>query len=542
MSRMTSTIGVGAAVLLARVAAAAPAVHFTGAQGGSTSVVVADGANPGKFKVDLFLNDFDIEARVYSPSGTDRISTLTVSASQDCLFRIEHPDPGQADSVRVKSVDLVRMSPGNPPSVLVTLKGIRVEESIGSVAVQAMDGTFSSNQNILGPLSVAGVTGTVDLLAPFGSLLGNLAVGGPIRNILLVGTAGTASQPITISASSIDSLHAKEINAAVSAPNYIDSFWAQRSSGGTGHFTGSVATSQFRKAVRVDGTMFGSLTLTGSNSLQLASCSSVGVGCPNPICNCDASNLNDVSIRVGESFGTPSAPTFISIGGDIRSQIIFNDRNLSGQTFNGLITAKAASASPVTVTAAQYSQTAASLGGGGAGLTPFPAHYESCQPVHNTTVSGGSMPTPTRPVVVRHYSHVTSAAEPYVFGAMPVTVARRKCGTADAFVDCSGCFNHDIDPTAPQRVRVYPRYRLPAGYEFRVRPVLSGTAALRCDVQAGADPAVADYDYRFCAAVTGTAEQSLPCASDLNGDGIVNTNDLVSSSVSSACPTGARAT
>lgn len=259
MSRMTSTIGVGAAVLLARVAAAAPAVHFTGAQGGSTSVVVADGANPGKFKVDLFLNDFDIEARVYSPSGTDRISTLTVSASQDCLFRIEHPDPGQADSVRVKSVDLVRMSPGNPPSVLVTLKGIRVEESIGSVAVQAMDGTFSSNQNILGPLSVATVTGSVDLVAPFGNLLGDVFVGGPVRNVILtLGTAGTASQPITISASSIDSLHAREINAAVSAPNYIDSFWAQRSSGGTGHFRGSVATSQFRKAVRVDGTMFGS--------------------------------------------------------------------------------------------------------------------------------------------------------------------------------------------------------------------------------------------------------------------------------------------
>jgi hypothetical protein len=109
----------------------------------------------------------------------------------------------------------------------------------------------------------------------------------------------------------------------------------------------------------------------------------------------------------------------IATSAGLLGQIDINRGNTTG-TWGGTVTVGSTS-----LTVPGYTNTAASLGGGAAGLVPFGLHDESCAPVNggHAIATGGNAPV----VRLRHYGPLTWTT------GLPVTIKSRAACSTDPF-------------------------------------------------------------------------------------------------------------
>jgi len=189
----------------------------------------------------------------------------------------------------------------------------------------------------------------------------------------------------------------------------------------------------------------------------------------------------------------------------LAGQIILNAGNATTNAWAGTI-----NIGGTTLTPDPYSATAASLGGGSVGTAPFRLHATDCTPPSGDGLALASAPSPTSPVYIRIYG-------PLTFTGAPLTIERSTLNDA-TWRDVTSCFTVDADPANATRLVVTPNDGpTQNGWTYRVKPILTGTNALRCALVTG-NPPVTDFTYTVC---VGTQE-----AADINGDAEVNTADL----------------
>jgi hypothetical protein len=173
------------------------------------------------------------------------------------------------------------------------------------------------------------------------------------------------------------------------------------------------------------------------------------------------------------------------------------------------------SAGSTTLTAYNYPETPAAIGGGSAGLVSYRLHNSACNPVNagHVIATGGSHPS----VRLRHYGPLSWNSG----SGVPANISRRLACSSDAFASVSASTSNfaldDDNPSAaePNRTLVVT---LPFqfGYEYKITP----TSNLKSYVTGSGDPAVTwDSDYTF----TVVSE----CYADVNGSGVVDADDLI---------------
>jgi hypothetical protein len=369
---------------------------------------------------------------------------------------------------------------GNAETIL---NKVQVLEDIGSVQVEAI-GDLLAGRDIIGPViatttdnSIRGVTNARagrhilgDVKAEHGRILVVYAQTGSI---------GTASDPVEIRAK-YHVYHVEGITV------YADI--NTRTKGGAGGLFALIAQ-QFHGTVECEKlilnpwlSMEGFILITQQFSGE---------------------------IRLGKSFATPSQYIQLPVTG-LAGQIIFNaDDSASGAWTSPVRLGPNGNPNQVVLNTPGYTQTPAMLGGGSVGLVPFRLHHQGCVPV-----SGGSTPgAPNMYIQLRHYGPVTWN------GGIPLTIERRVAGSGQPFVLVPiGDFAAARSLTNDNVVNLGAAPGRPgfvAGYEYRIR----ATTQLRCDVPAE-PPVQWAGDYLFTVTLQA-------CTGDVNGDSVVNVNDLL---------------
>ena len=200
----------------------------------------------------------------------------------------------------------------------------------------------------------------------------------------------------------------------------------------------------------------------------------------------------DRDIRVGRSFTSGNTITLPSAG--LTGQIIINQQNVSG-AWSGAITVGGVTLSPTP----SYSNLAADIGGGAAGLAKFGLHGESSAPVNgsaftytpagcpnsailcNTDSPGGAglvNDNRDRWALIRHYGRVSLPSG----GAGAVTVERRPYG-GSTWTDVSSNYVADVYTSGAgsdaggrvlrvkRNTAVCADEYFPLNYDYRIKPV-----------------------------------------------------------------------
>jgi hypothetical protein len=263
------------------------------------------------------------------------------------------------------------------------------------------------------------------------------------------------------------------------------------------------------------------------------------------------------TFRIGRSL-EPGAQFRVATPGGLKSRVIVNARNTGG-VWSGPVMVGGSSLAPVPT----YSPVSATLGGGAVGQAPFNLHHADCAPPSGSAIPAAAAPDPASPILLRLYGPVTWSG-----GGSPLLIEAAPLSSPGAWTDQTACFTIAREPGAtpnPNIVGVYPARTLPAGYSFRIRPVLTGPSALKCDLLVASPPPVADfatpYTFTITAGCTGDADGNgtvtfadisavlgnwgtgpavggCLTTSDVNADGTVNFGDitLVLSSFGNVCP------
>jgi len=183
-------------------------------------------------------------------------------------------------------------------------------------------------------------------------------------------------------------------------------------------------------------------------------------------------------IVVGGSFADGRTIELPASG--LLGQITFNNADSAGD-WDGLVVVGSN-----VLSFAGYPTTAATLGGGSVGLSPFALHDESCDPV-----SGGNVDALSDdPFNARHYGPVD-----FTGSGDPVLVERRVIGTS-TWTDQTAGFTFSVTGDGAWFLTGTPvsGYAYQNGYEYRITPVRTGSDKLFCDGVSG-EPAVAEYTY-----------------------------------------------
>lgn len=159
-----------------------------------------------------------------------------------------------------------------------------------------------------------------------------------------------------------------------------------------------------------------------------------------------------------------------------------------------------------------YDASALDLGGGSIGLVPFALHETSCSPV-NGGVLYIEQPRSLEGLKLRHYGPVKMA------GADVVRLSRRPIGDSGPFEPFTATIALDVDNDDANTLVLGPTglaAALSQAYEYQIEP----GPDLRCD--AVQSPAVKwAQPYRFTVEFV-----EAQCPADLNGDAMVNSDDL----------------
>jgi len=107
---------------------------------------------------------------------------------------------------------------------------------------------------------------------------------------------------------------------------------------------------------------------------------------------------------------------------------------------------------------------------------------------------------------------------------MPVSITAQSDysgGEIEQTNGVTGCIASVVRDSANSTILVITppaaaNYEFLSGYTYRITPVRTGAATLKCDIDSQVP--VADWEYSFCVGTTDAA--------DINGDGAVNTSDF----------------
>jgi hypothetical protein len=372
---------------------------------------------------------------------------------------------------------------GNAETIL---NKVQVLDDIGSVQVEAI-GDLLAGRDIIGPViattadnSIRGITNARagrhiigDLTAEHGRILVIYAQTGDI---------GTPSKPVSIRAK-YHVYHVEGINV------YADI--NTRVNGGTGGLF-ALISQQFHGNVECEKLIL------------------------NPWLNMEGfvliSQQFSGEIRLGKSFATPSQYIQLPVTG-LAGQIIFNaDNAVNGSWTSPVRLGPNGNPNQIVLNSPTYAYGPTVLGGGSVGLVPFRLHSQACVPANGSNVQV-SPSSPSMTVQLRHYGPVTWT------GGIPLTIERRAAGSAQPFVNvpltdfaaARSANNANVMniSAAPGRPGFAP------GYEYRIRP----TSQLLCEVPV-APPVQWNNDYMITIVIP-------PCDGDINGDGVVNVNDML---------------
>ncbi len=383
------------------------------------------------------------------------------------------------------------------------------------------------------------------VMVVLGNLVGDVEVPlGAISEITVGGSVGAASAPIAIRAElDIGSIEAGEIHADIEAgwdgpASNIRSITTTADNSFSGNFTGSMTANTIGAALNYDDE-----ELEGLPAVSIVG--DLGEdGYPATVEFTGGLDTPDARyFRVGGSFVDGSTITLPT--GGLEDQIIFNAANDSGVWESGAEIEVGAS----TLTNASYATLPSTLGGGAAGLAPFDLHGLACSPVDGASVVGKG-PDPecsneppccfifNAPVKVRLYGpvEIDNSLNPWVI--LENYVGPGPDDYEDVTWGFSTVFGVDLTELVITR---NSGLTWPTG-QYRIRPIPGQT---KC---AGVDgtPDVAEFVYNFTlyddcnqesfaamfdqnndgfmTSADMTAWANNPV--DLNGDNLVNTDDL----------------
>jgi len=462
----------------------------------------------GKF--DIFLTSTVVtQPTTFTIIGApaDQIGVVEVSASVPQFVFVEIR--GSAGGT-VASVDMID---SGASSATVLLKDCKTSGDVGLITLNTIQ-----NMNIGGD-----VTGGINLLERSGggastliaglvagSILGDVIVEhGEIIQLGVGGTLGQPASPIQVRTfAGISNLQTSAIYADINT----------RANGGygaigylrttSGPFVGSLDTLRIEEVFSGDP---GFLQVAGDLDADV-----------NVFEFVDNGNGAGPEIQVGGRFAPGRTLAIasslvtgaeISIGqvAGLEGQIVINNFGGSGQ-WQGNVRVGGTLVSPVPA----YNATSQTLGGGAIGLVPFTLHASDSFPAAGQILVESTAPTQANPIIVRHYGPVFFNA-----GETPIVIERTPVGDSAGWTDITSCFlvgREAVASPSPNVVAAFPLSSLTGGYTYRVRPVRSGNAALRCDTPVPTPPVVADYALSFT--VLGA------CPGDANGDGTVAFSDI----------------
>ncbi len=346
----------------------------------------------------------------------------------------------------------------------ITLYECEVSHDVGSIALYAI-GTVVADGNLTASIT-SGLN--VTQLDFGGAVTGNVsAANGLIKNIEAGGTIGSVGTPISITAHDyVRRVMGASVHAVINATGTGVPYGAvARLVTTAGDFTGSLTCERIvpidQGQYNIDWNIAGDLVADVTCEWYLHSDFTIYV---------DGSLEGDVTFDLDDG---------------LRGQIIINAADDGGQ-WNGTITVD-----DMTLSAPNYTQTSAQIGGGAVGLAPFNFHATNCVPADNATVT-----SETESVTLSHYGPVEKYGQ--------TTVAELKivrhplvhfCAECDETV--TGHFTwqyaangRDIVITPGQG------YAFEDGYEYYITPVITGETVLRCQGVAGS-PVVQSYDYNL---------------------------------------------
>lgn len=478
-----------------------------------TGEIVESAFDPATGRWNIIFRSTDAAAPteyIITADNNDRIGYVRVRAS----------NPGQVSILRIKgaggqpllqSVDVIERESGSSD---VWLRELETTDDVGDIRVTTLvdahiGGDLVGNVDLLlrtrgGESSIINLTVSGDVLGdirtPFGSIF-DLTVHGRL------GAPGAGNESVVSVRNQLTSLLAGDINAHIRTvtlgfPGFTGRIEVSDELGG-GEFSGSLLTNTFyggeHPGLFVDGEM-------------------------------------NADVLISASHNVPGAEIILPVGGLTR-QIMINRDNDDRRWNAPIKIGPDGHPDQIVLTGPGYTTKAADLGGGAVGVAPFDLHRSSCDPPHD-----GAALTPDaslkEPVVVRHYGPVT-----WQEGSAPLVIERRPL-TGGAWQDVTG---NCAFAGASQRREILITGAGPGArpfrpdFEYRIRPVRSGPGALRSAVVVDEplvvvdDPSEPGYEYRFHV----EAGESTLCASDLDGDGQVNSADLAwMLGAWGACPAG----
>jgi len=351
----------------------------------------------------------------------------------------------------------------------------------GSVAGSLQAASITSGG--LGINIAGGLTAAVTIT---GNVQSTIYVAGPASSAVTL--AGTTSEPVTFAGG----FPAGSLTIGTVGSNF--------SINGNLGATASVSSVAFGTTLSVTGNQSGSMTFAG------------------PVIGTYAVG--------GSLIGSLSLPS-----GGLGGQVIIN-RNNAGGTWTGPVMV---GGPPLTPQPA-YGMSSMIYGGGAVGLAPFRLYNNDCMPNNYPLAPGAIMVgnfAGAAAVQLRMYGPVERADSAAATDALPALVIEQRQPDLMTFIPMNSSFTATFQATGPG---IFRRQILidsattnpaltPRGV-FRIRPVLTGSTRLVCSGVTGspvvntADDALG-FQYFFQ-----IVEDCINLTADLNGDGIVDPDDL----------------
>jgi len=413
-------------------------------------------------------------------SGAEIIDNLLIDvdgppAGSPLIVKLLSEAPGSLRTVRNI------LQTGNAETLLLK---VNVTEDIGFVSAEVI-GELICGRDMLGPIistTADNATRGISWAQANRDILGDvMAENGRIGLVWAQRNIGTAGAPIDIAAKhKITQVMGKDIHADINS----------RVNGGTGGFWAMVADR-----------FFGTLTTE-----QLYFNTSNGIDGLIQISQQFTGRIN-----IGKNLVSPAQYIQVPVGG-LGGQVIVNYDSVPGGNWTSPVrVGPNGNPGQIVIIGPKYPHTVSQLGGGAVGLVPFKLHEQSCLPANNQIVQSSS---PT--IKLRHYGPIMWEA---ALG-LPVTIERRLAGSSSAYTaapigDLIATHNL-VEPTVVTVSTAPGKPGFAPGFQYRIRPKIF----LKCAVPA--QPSVLwDADYLV------TVQPGQACLGDVNGNGIVNVDDLL---------------
>ncbi len=477
-----------------------PILRWNG--GGASQGNAIPTGNPNEWDIAFTSGISSEHLSVYPPVsgvGVEKIRNVVIVSPNAGQVIVTLGRTETSEIRRFASVQNVEVDPNNDASFTV-LGAINTTGNVtGHIKVHAI---FMEGANSIG----GNLTGNVDLIAfpntrsyvqlkVDGSILGDVVVpdSGTLKGYILflestTGTIGTAADRVNIACGwYIESILAGEIHADITNPTdgYIDfvkRIEAVKGGNNSGVFDGTLLTGQILDEAQANYIRIGG-DLTATSKILIGG-SLAGSG-------------NEISVQ-------PSG---------LKGQVVINAFD-NASTWQEPVKIGTTVLDPP-ATPVDYTNTAASLGGGAVGQAPYLLHATDSFPTRGQNITPlSAAPGPSSPIRIRHFG-------PLLLSGNPFKLERRAMGSGGSWQDQSACLNTPALDTNKNIVILTPTTVLQGGFEYRVSLNQGGSNTLKCDLVTGT-PAVPAYSPEYTFTICEL------CPGDSDNNGTVNYDDVLS--------------